>query len=358
MALNRPKDQRARKKQSDLHDTIADPRLFLHGFDFSEGTADFHEFELAWLPSHCEKVTIKPPAAKIPIGALLDFDCDRLPAYAAPAVIWITEFNGSTLLAKALHATERYFLLNEPRAFADLGLMWRRLLSGLTGCSRSDWGQLLRQTLAITCSRVPDGRRPLIKEWPLTDLIAPSILDCADGSHGLIYYAGLDDFLLGCLKDPLRRNTARERVARLMIERHAFHPLAGLIPQELSDTEVAALHWLIHRYTYCLNGHKRDQRLRGLNSEVFFADPVTAIQDVSLNFNEALDRHSLEHVVKGPVFLDHSKQEGRPFSEAERIARKAVTWKSYGEEISKGLAFAKGITDIHPLPKAPAPDLL
>lgn len=339
-----------------IEQLCTEPSLMLQSIDFHKRMAVFCRVPPGVPNEHCDNALQFGPI-RAPLAPLLEFH-SRCSAAAPPLrFVWMTDFCGSTLLAKGLNEAPGLYLYNEPRAFADLAVARRYMDAGLYDFPLDLWRSLLRFALSQHGKVFSPGDVALIKEWPLSNYILHDILGASSDHRGVFLYASLRDYLNKCLKSQARRQLARDRVSKIFIEIPRNKTLARVDISRLTDSQAAALHWLHLMYWHRDQGYAEHQQLRTLASEAFFTDRADSLRKAAVFFGCPLSVEAVEQIVAGPVFQRYSKQASASFSMEERAKRDADTEQRFAKEIAAGLNWANEITDADPLPVRPGPAL-
>lgn len=335
-----------------------DPTLLLYGFDFDRWEACFFRVAPEWPPEHCGQVERYIPAARVPIKLLLrNFNLFDTPPKRDVKFIWITEFSGSTLFSKSLHETGLFYLYNETKLFSQLAMLKRIIIRGDTKIKLDLWFQLLQLAVFFQSKSYRSEQTALVKEWPLSDLIAPDILSCGENIQGIFFHCSLLEYLCGCLKDPERKYLAMNRVTTLFHEIGDIKPISKIDCSKLNHAQAASLHWLIGMYTHAGRWNSNGQKFRALSNTIFFDDPAKTIVKAANFFGKKISKEDATIIINGPVYSSHSKRRGHKFSTRERINDLAQAQSEFCNEIEDGLMFASEILDKYPLQKSPAQPL-
>lgn len=95
--------------------------------------------------------------------------------------------------------------------------------------------------------------------------------------RGIFIYGELEKFLVSCLKDSGRRKQIRGRVTKMLIEIKSMDALKEINPDDLTDSQVAALHWLYLMYWHHENNYRNCTGLRTLLNDDFYSDPCSVM---------------------------------------------------------------------------------
>lgn len=336
-----------------------EPSLFLYSMDFATRGACFYRIQENWPPQFCGYVAQFEPTIRVSLDDLINESAIIDTPLPRPVhFIWMTEYSGSTLYAKAMHETKKFYLYNETMVFAQLAILKRRIIDGQLRIELDTWRQLLKIALFFQAKSFHPAQIPLVKEWPLSDLIAPDILDCDPSCRGIFFHADLEEFLLSCLKDQRRRDIARDRVLNHFTEIGRLAPFAHLDFSQLNDAEVASLHWLTQMYLHQGASHAGQKKLRSLQNRHLFEKPEKTICASADHFGVRVHQEDARCIVEGPLFESHSKESRRKFSMKDRAEAFNAARNRYRKEVEEGLSFAETITDRYPLASPPYKTLI
>ena len=334
-----------------LSDLADDPSFFLYEIDFQEQHALFYKIEPEWPNIHCRNALLRKPIL-VPLKVLLrQTSVIAAPLPAPINFIWMTDFCGSTLYARALNEVPGIYLYNETHLFRDIANARRFAGRGLPPMSNEQWRDILKIALFYQRKTFVEGDVALVKEFPASNYILHEILDMEKTFRGIFMYANLDEYLVSCLKVPSRRKLARTRVTRIFFEMRTIDALKGIDPVGLSDAQVAALHWLYLMYWHQSQGYQHHPGLRTLHNKDFFANPDSALQRSARHFNKTLGREEAQKITQGHVFNSHSKDTSKYFSMDLHESSLSFARRQFEQEITSGLEWAETITRQHPLPE-------
>jgi hypothetical protein len=341
-----------------LDDLANDPSLFLHGIDFQARRARFFRIEPGLPNDACDRVRQKPPIF-IPLDILLDQTSELVARTTTPIhFIWMTDYCGSTLFARALNEVPGLYLYNETLLFLDLANARRRAIHGQLSMDDKQWRNLLKMALFYQRKTFVDGDVALVKEWPASNFILHEILGISETFRGIFLYGGLEDFLSSCLKIPYRRKLARARVTQMFAELKSMEALKEIDLSGLTDAQAAALHWLYLMYWHHDHAYQDHPRLRTLFSNDFFADPANVLQRSAKHFGIPLSDESARNITRGHVFNKHTKNPSKAFSIRAHEASLTAARRQFGDEVAAGVEWAQAITRQFPLPEHPGTSLL
>jgi len=328
----------------------SDPSLLLYSIDFKNFDALFYHAQSGLTARHCGEVLKTGPVCQVSIRHLFE-ETDILdkPLPKPVNMIWITEYTGSTLFANGLCATSKFHLYNETEVFARLAFGFRAALFGDLPHALSDMRKLAKLVLFFQSKTDSPHQTALVKEWPLSSVIAPFLLETDEKVRGIFFYADLEDFLTACTHRPIRLKIAKTRLTKQFHEIQNLPALANICLESLTPGEYAALYWLAILYTHQQAALRDHARIKTLHNETFFSSPADTLYDASAFFGKTITRELAERTARGPVFSRHAKQPHRSFSnfarkeilKVERIRNRGV--------IDEGLAMAASVLEQFPL---------
>ncbi|MEH6591239.1 MAG: hypothetical protein V7746_13355 [Halioglobus sp.] len=341
-----------------IEDLISDARYYLNGIDFQNRQARFYVVDASLPNDNCDLVRQQQPIF-IPLDPLLEFVGNNPRSTDRPVhFIWMTDYCGSTLYAKALNQVSGLYLYNETALFAELAIVRRQIDGGVSNMSVDEWRTLLRLALLFQGKTFADDDIALVKEWPVSNYIMRDILNMNDSSRGIFMYAPLEDYLVACLKKPERRKLARERVCQLFSDLPRMQALSHIDITSLSDAKVAALHWLYLMYLYQDSEAEYNPQLHSLCSKDFFESPASVIKSSSGFFGFDAGDEVASSIIGGSVFSQYSKNHSVEYSMEARTAAIAESRLRFDDEVSEGLEWAQFITRQYPLIEMPRDSIM
>lgn len=328
----------------------SDPSLLLYDIDFERFEAKFYYAKPGLTAKHCGEVLKNKPVCQISLRRLFEeTNILDIPLPKPINIIWITEYTGSTLFANALHATSTFHLYNETAVFARLSMGFRAALFGKFSCALTDMKKIAKLVLFFQSKTSHPCQTALVKEWPLSSLIAPYLLDADEQVRGIFYYANLEDFLTACTHRPIRLEIAKSRLIKRFSEVKSMPALAKISLENRTLGEYAAIFWLAILYTHQQPALRDHARIKTLHNETFFSSPADTLYEASAFFGKAITKELAEKISRGSVFSHHAKQPHRAFSNFARKEILKVEQIRNRQQIDEGLAIADKILSKFPL---------
>jgi hypothetical protein len=340
------------------NDLANDPSLLLHGIDFQNGRARLFQIEPELPNDNCGRLRYQTPFF-VPLESLLDiYSTVETQCAASVHFIWMSDYCGSTLYAKALNEVDGLYLYNETNLFFDIANAKRLIDNNLLPVSEEKWRLILAVALFFQRKTFAPNDIALVKEWPVSNYILNDILDMNESSRGIFLYAPLSEYLTSCLKMQARRNYTRDRVTNILIETRNMAPFEGINPGKLSDAQIATMHWLYLMYQHDAQRHNHHPQLRTLFNGEFYSDPGRILQRSATHFGRTLTASDAMAITKGPVFRRHSKNSTQAFTMDDHQSSLASARHRFKAEIDDGLSWAESILSVYPLPEHPGIGLL
>ncbi len=257
---------------------------------------------------------------------------------ARPAhFIFHTAFCCSTLLARALDIPGVSMGLKEPAVLVSLaGAMSR---AGET----SEFKRALGVALDLLARPLSAGETQIVKPSNLTNVLAPSIMRVRPQTKAIVIYSSLEDLL---------RSTARKGPAGHAFSRELTAFLENFTPRSLLDSplrpftdfEHAAYAWLIQAQLLSTMARELgSERVRMLDCATLLASPTEALGEAGLLFELKTSPETWSSVAEGPVFREHAKQMGTPFSAHDRRAELEDVTTSSKAEIADTIDWALAV---------------
>lgn len=261
----------------------------------------------------------------ISVARLLNADIDTGPAH----FIFHTAFCCSTLMTRALDLPSVAAGLKEPGVLISFAEHWSN--------ARQTPGALnaLNITLDLLSRPTAPGETQIIKATNAANHLLPEILHLRPDAKVLVMYSGLDAFL----ESVTRRDFGGRSFARQM-----HQTFTDAIPLDISftqqeqmlhtDTQIAALVWLMQTAFFAqIQRYYGADRVRTLSSARFLAAPANALANAGAFFELDASPEQWAEVADGPVFREHAKERGRPFTTATHNAQLAHARNAHTREL-------------------------
>lgn len=245
----------------------------------------------------------------------------------AQATNWIFHVAhcGSTLLARALDAGATHLTLREPLALRQAAV--------------ANSPPLLALAIATASKRYAAHAPTLVKANVPVNFVLPAIADSSPGHRALFLFWDLREYLLAILRSDNHREWLRRVTSQLA-------PALGDLDGQPDAVRAAAL-WLaqIERYAAAL---PRFADARALDAQRFFAEPAAVLAGAAAFFGLDLDPEAIRAQIEGPLFGRYSKNPDMPFSNDERLARRAAAEAELAGELEAGASWVAARGDAAP----------
>jgi hypothetical protein len=302
-----------------LDDLFASPDHYLHSFDFSASGGDQAIFVPMDRAAYHRSIFLDgriSPAAEgsmaLPVKTVLQ---GTRPA-AATAWIFHMAHVGSTLLARALDASDASLVLREPLA--------------LRQCAIHPDGRRLALVLAMLGKRYRADAPTLVKANVPVNFLLPGIAATDSEARAILLYLPLRDYLLAILRNGDHRTWLRNLTGQL--SQH----LGDL--SALSDAERAAALWLAQARAFG-GALAAMPNARALNAERFFAAPETVLNAAAAHLGVPIAPAEIAATVAGPLFSTYSKNPSLAFDNAARVTRRQALEQEIAAELDAAEAW-------------------
>lgn len=331
-------------KSISAREVIADPTFYFHAFKWKEDVAIFCRLAEA---DHRVHSSASARAARgvyaLPIEDLLSQYESESTLHGPVHYIFMTDFCGSTLMARALGSLAGVFCYNEPRGFVSLANKKRRI-DFFGHEDKERWNRALPLAVRLMSRTFHPGEVALVKDQPLTNYIAVDLLAMHPESRALFMYTSLVDYLAAVCRHPRRREYARHRMIHNIHETRLYAPLAGFDKLSLSDMQIAALHWLTQILQYDeLIKRVPEFSMRSIRGDEFFADPAGVLYAAGEHYGVESKPVDVHRIVNGELFRRHSKLVDIPFDAAMQEQQAKYSAAKYADEIRAGLDWAQSV---------------
>jgi hypothetical protein len=292
------------------------------------------------------------PASQLPVGPLtagLNASASTTPG---PGWIFHIAHCGSTLLARALDLPAKSLVLREPLALRQLAV--DRTLSPADRQAR------LRLAAALFGRRYRPEAPAIVKANVPVNFIAGEIMALAPAAPAIFLYFPLRPYLLAILRSEGHRTWVGNVTTQL-------EPALGGAVGEIGGLDVAeraAALWLAQLRLYA-GLIAAFPNARSLDAETLFATPNPVLAAAAAHFGVGLTEPERDAIAGGALFSTYSKDPGRAFDNAARLAVQAESARLLEPEIGRARRWLDARLVGNPLPAAldrplvgPAPALL
>lgn len=330
-------------------------RYYLGHIDLAAEEAVFHEVPRDALRSHVHFAHRRFAPIRVELEALLAAYGREPLASVTPRFLFMTDWCGSTLLARALELLGSLSLYNEPFAFVALANQRRQG----QGRSLERFARALELSKVLMARGYPGERGGLVKEQPATNLLMRELLSEPRPARGVFLFDTLPNYLASMLRDGWRREYTRERVQSYVeLDRSELLDGHALAELQLDDAEIGAVHFLQQLATVAavLQARPPGPWLLLRASELF-----GALRDAIARAASALeldyDQPALDRLLQSDVLTQHSKEAQRAFDVSARARALAAARAEHRAEIDRGLAWAARALERLPALQAFAADI-
>lgn len=325
--------------QISASDYVADPMWLPVSYDAQRDSLMF-----ARVPAEARKQVVfldrrflgqAPQSPPVPMNRVLAANIETGPAH----FIFHTAFCCSTLMTRALDLPGVAAGLKEPGVLVSFAQHWSH--------ARQTPGALnaLRATLDLLSRPTEPGETQIIKATNAANHLLPEILHLRPDAKVLVMHSDLASFL----ESVTRRDFSGRSFARQMHQ--AF---INAIPLDIefthqeqmlqTDTQIAALVWLMQTAFFSqLQRYYGPDRIRTLSGDRFLANPAGALAKAGAFFGLNASAERWAEVANGPVFNEHAKERGRPFTAATHKTQLAHARSAHGRELQVTEDWAKQI---------------
>lgn len=291
---------------------VQDPAWLPHAYDPRQDTLTF-----AHVPRETQRQIVfldprfianQSKSEPVQISAL---GADTVRDHAGPLhFIFHTGFCCSTLLARALDIPGVSMGVKEPSILASFAQHWS------TGRRAPAAMEALTMTLNLLSRPLTPGEVQVIKPSTVVNHIIPQLLHARPDAKAIVLFSSLDTFL---------RAIARRGMQGRVFARELFYQFAPVIPLDsglndedallLADMQIAAQAWLMQAsFLNALAKRLGTGRVRILNGDTLLEKPTATLSAVGAFFNLNMTPELAKSIAEGPVFKEHAKEFGRPFS--------------------------------------------
>lgn len=276
-----------------------------------------------------------PQSPPVPVSRLAAAKIETGPVH----FIFHTAFCCSTLMTRALDVPGIAAGLREPGVLISFAQHWSN--------ARQTPGAInaLKVTLDLLSRPTEPGEAQIVKATNAANHLLPEILHLRPDAKVLVMYSGLGSFL----ESVTRRDFGGRSFARQM-----HQTFTDAIPLDIefshqqqmlqTDTQIAALVWLMQSSFFSqMQRYYGPDRIRTLSSDYFLAEPANALANASDFFGLNASNERWADIAKGPVFNEHAKERGRPFTTATHNAQLAHARNAHGRELQVTEEWAKQI---------------
>lgn len=320
---------------------VQDPTWLPHAYDAQRDTLVF-----AHLPREAQRqLTFLDPrfmpregqSAPAPISELA---AEAVRHQAGPLhFIFHTGFCCSTLLARALDIPGVSMGIKEPSILASFAEHWSSK-EHAPGAPEA-----LNITLDLLSRPLARGEAQIVKPSTAVNHMIPQLLHARPDAKAIVLFSSLDAFLRAIVRRGLK---GRVFARQLYYQFAPVIPLNGAVEEDyailLADLQIAAQAWLMQAaFMDSLAKTFGTSRVRVLNGETLLANRMGTLSAVGAFFNLGLTPEITRSIVEGPVFKEHAKELGRPFSAEEHRAQHDHAGVMHHEELMMTKAWARAL---------------
>jgi len=296
------------------------------------------------------------PAARrgwhLPLPGLLDEFERRNTGQSPLNFIFHIAHCGSTLLARAMDVDGGTLVLREPFPLRQLGAEAATMPTGPRDAPI--WKRCLALTAALLGRRYASDEAVIVKANVPVNFMLQPLMALHPDSRGLLLYTGLERYVLSVLKTPMHRRWVGNVCGQLAGGIHATPELGQPDLRQLSTPQAAACLWAAQmlRFRSALG---QDTRLRSLDCETFFANPVQTLTRSLQHFGVDLPLAEVERIAASELFSHHAKDTARRYSREARERELDQLRSSLADDLKAAMQWIEdaGLGDLA-LPEASA----
>jgi hypothetical protein len=244
---------------------------------------------------------------------------------------------GSTLLARALDVADRTLVYREPYTLRQLAADAAGRPEGPKDLS--SWQRQLRLSTGLLGRTFSDGQAAIVKANVPVNFIIPQLMGLADGSRGILLYAGLERYLLSVLKSPMHQRWVMNVLGHIAGAVMTTDPLGSAQLAGITPPQAAACLWLAQMYRYS-DALAADARLKSLDCEDLFSRPADTVAAAFGHLGVRMSAGEVADIVASDLFARHAKNPDRAYDSADREAELQQLKRQLAAELAAGMAWA------------------
>lgn len=242
------------------------------------------------------------------------------------AFIFITEFCGSTALARAFSTSREAVVVNEPVLFAD----------ALRGTNQN----LSRSTIADSlaqCAHSAVDHSPLliIKEQGVSNLVASTLVNHRLVETALVSTQSLEGHILACLRVPPRLKWKMRVLSTFLQTRPDLVSLLAPLLSSGDDFSLLACEWLANQHLLSDRSATTQVSVHRVYKEEFLDAPSETLSRLGNAFGL--------RDLKVQSQLAHSKDAARSFDFAHERSLESALHETHGERLARVIDAARHI---------------
>jgi len=251
---------------------------------------------------------------------------------------------GSTLLSRALGASQKVLPFREPMTLRTLSTDQRDLDTPMSFMARSDWEWLLSTILDSLARRFRDEQLNIVKATSTgNNLIGPILEEC-ERHRAVLLYVRLETYLATMLGKRKEGGDLWGQAPTRMKDWLRIDPQPNFALHQLRAPQFAVLSWMTSMKYMLTAAESNGQRVMLLNFEDLITDPDPHLLEVAEFFG--LESEADAIVQRFPeISSTYSKLPDRRYTPELRAQLLQQTRLDHAADIRKGLEWAESLIE-------------
>lgn len=266
--------------------------------------------------------------------------CNNAPGSNKLGFIFHIGHCGSTLLSRALAASNAFLPLREPLPIRTLADYLRNQENSTCELSSADWEKLASTVLSAMSRRFNDAQLPIIKATSTcNNLIHPLLAENAE-RKAILLFIPLDRYLATILSSDMGLRDARIQAASAEIDWKAMQDQGQVRLSALQPAEIISLEWLSNMAYFLRAKTEFPSQVYLLDFEGFLSDYADQLKKLCRFLGRSGDSEILiaEYL---SIAGRYSKRPKVSYSASAREARLALARTNFDAPIRVGMGWAE-----------------
>ncbi len=292
-----------------------------------------------FLDARIRSVGIKP--LRYHQQTLEQFFCNQPPRLAP--IIFHTGYCGSTLLSRALSASQNILPLREPKPLWKLAASYSVLEQPTRLLNREQWNVVARILLRSYARSFGEHQVALIKATSTSSNLIVPLIENTLLDRAMLLYQPLRSHLATNLRAEAPRNSLRTWAVHRMREWIKIPGVPKLYVSELSAGKLAVVSWLGSMYLMLEAMDQYPEHCRLYNFDTFLEDSENCMLEISEWMGFASEQESLLAALP-EITSRNSKRPGESFLVSARQQKHAKALKHKTSQVKEAMDWAGYLT--------------
>lgn len=247
---------------------------------------------------------------------------------------------GSTLLSRALAASQKVLPFREPVTLRSLSADQRDLGTPLSMLPEENWSWLLTTVLDTLARSFRADQVNVIKATSSANNLILPILEEHEAHRAVLLYIPLESYLATMLADSASGGDLKGQARKRMLDWLKIDTDTDLAIHALDNPRLAALSWLTSMNYMLAAMRQHTERLLMVDFEEFLADPPGHLDRIAAFLGLREESRSIVEGYAG-IAGRYSKNPDAPFGAGERSRKLNLSREKRAGDIKEGIMWAE-----------------